>query len=127
MSGRMDWDRVGRESRAWRAARQAPSGRWEPGDSWEPYNQPEVDRWLRADIERQRLETEDKTSAIPWGMGIGKAAHQRRRRRKRTETERRHAAPNPATLATAKIERALLARWDELFIQTDAPIRRLAS
>jgi hypothetical protein len=120
MSGRMDWDRVGRENRVSRAARQAPSGGREPGDSWEPYNQPEVDRWLGGDIERQRLETEDKTPAIPWRAGTSKAAQQRRRRPKRTETQGRHTSLDSATLVTAKIDRALLARWDELFIETDA-------
>jgi hypothetical protein len=35
VSGRMNWDRVNRENRAWREARRAPSGSWEPDDSWE--------------------------------------------------------------------------------------------
>jgi hypothetical protein len=38
VSGRMNWDRVHREDRAWRAARSAPTGSWQPGDSWKPHN-----------------------------------------------------------------------------------------
>jgi hypothetical protein len=35
VSGRMNWDRVNRENRAWREARRAPSGSWEPDNSRE--------------------------------------------------------------------------------------------
>jgi len=85
VSGRMNWDRVNRENRAWRETRSAPSG------NWEHYDPPEMDRWPRAEAKRRRPKTEDKHPTAPWGMGTSKAARQRRRRRERAEIERRHA------------------------------------
>jgi hypothetical protein len=81
MSGRMNWDRVNRENRAWRAARHAPSGSWEPDDSWEPYDRPEVDRWSRAEAKPRRPKTENKAPTVPRGTGTNKKARRRRRRR----------------------------------------------
>ena len=83
VSGRMNWDRVNRENRAWREATRAPSG------SWEPYDPPEVDWWPRAEAKPRRPKTEDKHPTVPWGMGISRAARQRRRRRERAEIQRR--------------------------------------
>ena len=85
VSGRMNWDRVNRENRAWREARHAPSG------SWERYDPPEVDRWPRAEAKPRRHKTEDKHPTVPWGMGTSKGARQRRRRRERAQIGRRHA------------------------------------
>ena len=76
MSGRMNWDRVNRENRAWREARRAPSGSWQPDDSWKPYNPPEAGRWPRAEAKRRRPKTKDKGPTVPWGMGTSKKARQ---------------------------------------------------
>jgi hypothetical protein len=73
VSGRMNWDRVNRENRAWREVRRAPSGNWEPDDSWEPYDPPKVDRWPRVTSKRRRPKTESKNPTVPWGIGTSKA------------------------------------------------------
>jgi hypothetical protein len=106
----MNWDRVGRENRARHAARRAPSGRWEVSDNWEPHDQPEVDRWLNAQEQRQRRQLQLTASA---------ASHQPRNKDQATgltEDKRR------------KIERAILARWEKeranLFTNTDEPVRK---
>lgn len=97
MSGRMNWDRVNRENRAYRAARSAPSGTWERDDSWGPYGPREVGRWPRAEARRWRPKTEDKDPTVSRGMGTSNAARQRRRRGNRAGIERRHAqAPRAA-------------------------------
>jgi hypothetical protein len=106
----MNWDRVGRENRARRAARSAPSGRWEPGDNWEPCDQPEVDRWLRAQEQRQRRQLQ------PVGSVAGYQPRNKSKVTGLTEDKRR------------KIERAILARWEreraDLFSNTSKPIRK---
>ena len=79
MSGRMNWDRVNRENRAWRAA----SGNWEPHDSWKRYHKPEVDRRLRAEATRRWPMAEAENPTAPRGTGTSKAAQKRRRQRRR--------------------------------------------
>jgi hypothetical protein len=91
VSGRMNWDRVNRENRAWRAARRAPSGNWEPDYSWQPYDSPMVDRWPGAGANPRRPKTEDKDSTVPRGIGSSRAGRRRRRRRKRADIQRWHA------------------------------------
>ena len=91
MSGRMNWDRVNRENRAWREARRAPSGSWEPYDGWEPNRSPEVDRRPGGEAKRRRPNTEATDPTVRWGMGTSKAARQRRRPQERAEIERRQA------------------------------------
>ena len=110
MSRKMNWDRVGRENRAWRAARRAPSGRWELSDDWESYEQPEVDRWLRAQEQRQPRHLQPVNSV---------AGSQPRNKAKvtgLTEDKRR------------KIEKAILARWEKerpnLSTNASKPIRK---
>ena len=98
MSGRMNWDRVNRENRAWREARRAPSGSWEPDDSGRP---PEVDRWPRAEAKRRRPKTKDKDPTVPWGMGTSKKALQRRRCRERAERAPAGSV-KPVTVATTE-------------------------
>jgi hypothetical protein len=73
VSGRMNWDRVNRENRAWREARRAPSGSWEPNHSWEPRDRSEVDRWPKTG------------DTDPSGKGTREASRQRRRRRERAQ------------------------------------------
>jgi hypothetical protein len=91
VSGKMNWDRVNRENRAWREAKRAPSGGCEPDcGGWESYNSSGVDRWLRAEAKRRRpnTDTTNTNTTIPWGMASSAAAQRRRRRRKRAQTER---------------------------------------
>jgi hypothetical protein len=91
VSGKMNWDRVNRENRAWREAKRTPSGGWEPDyGGLESYNSPEVDRWLRAEPKRRRptTDTTNTKTTIQWGMATSGAAQRRRRRRKRAQTER---------------------------------------
>lgn len=83
MSGRMNWDRVNRENRAWREVKRAPSG------TWAPYDPADVEWWSTA-AARQQPRTDNKTPiTVPWGMGTSKAARRRRRRRKQAEIRRR--------------------------------------
>jgi hypothetical protein len=114
VSGRMNWDRVNRENRAWREAGRAPSG------NWEPYDSPEVDRRPRTEAKRRRPKTEDKAPTIPRVMGTSKAARQRR---PRWETGR-HRGPADAAkavmMATAELQSAATADGRETGPKTKA-------
>jgi hypothetical protein len=70
VSGRMNWDRVHREDRAWRAARSAPSGSWQPGDSWQPHDPLEVSRRPRAKAMRRQPKNRGRVRSGSMGYGF---------------------------------------------------------
>lgn len=89
MSGRMNWDRVHREDRAWRAARSAPSGSWQPGDSWEPHDPLEVAWRPRAKTKQRRPKNRGQGRSGSMVTDTSQMARQRYRRREWEEIRRR--------------------------------------
>jgi hypothetical protein len=134
---RMNWDRVNRENRAWRAARRAPDS----SEAWE-LDRDALDRWHRAQAERPiKIKAKCKTKAKakrskaprskvpmpPWAMGASKNVRPPRRRQKLAKPNIRRQSKGLTEDKRREIERRILARWEKqrpkLLADIDKPIR----